>query len=449
MAHRRYREMCVLASTGQLGGAQMCELNDHIAGCLACRKFLESAAQASVQLMPLLAESRAPAADIAPPEGMRARFLARLAAEELSGESGGGLRPQPFVMQKPLGMAAEKPAEGEPRGVSAIWTESLPLGWRRAAALAAGVVLAVTGFYAGKHRATPALPLAALVDASRAPLAPGNGNAPAVDRFAVTHIDGADRVQQLEQQKAALEARLGELRIKLTAAAAQQRELSKKLADTLRQVATLASQGGENQQRLVREDQQAKNLVASLQDEVGKLRWQVEESKARLAMQQRESDGLKAMFAETQANLQRELNQKSAKSEIGELVAARNLHIIDVYDADNQGKRQRSFGRVFYIEGRSLVFYAYDLDDSRRLNARVVFHVWGEKAGMKATTHSLGILRNDDASRDRWAMTFDDPKVLQQINSVFVTAEAANKRYLQPHGKKVLYAYFGSQPNHP
>jgi len=134
---------------------------------------------------------------------------------------------------------------------------------------------------------------------------------------------------------------------------------------------------------------------------------------------------------------------------VGDLVAARNLHIVDVYDADPNGKRQRSFGRVFYIEGKSLVFYAYDLADSRRLNASVVFHVWGERAGVKETTHRLGILHNDDINQSRWAMTFDDPKVLSQINSVFVTAESASNRYDSPHGKKVLYAFFGSPPNHP
>jgi hypothetical protein len=46
-------------------------------------------------------------------------------------------------------------------------------------------------------------------------------------------------------------------------------------------------------------------------------------------------------------------------------------------------------------------------------------------------------------------MTFDDPNVLSQINSVFVTAETSNKHYDEPHGKKVLFAYFGSAPNHP
>jgi hypothetical protein len=46
-------------------------------------------------------------------------------------------------------------------------------------------------------------------------------------------------------------------------------------------------------------------------------------------------------------------------------------------------------------------------------------------------------------------VTFNNPNVLAQINSVFVTAEAANKQLDSPKGKKVLYAYFGSPANHP
>src|SRR6266852_3353355 len=79
--HGRYQEMCSLAATGQLGGPQMSELNDHIAQCESCRKFLESVAQVSIQVMPVLAEEHVPAAEAAP-QGMRTRFLSRLAAEE-------------------------------------------------------------------------------------------------------------------------------------------------------------------------------------------------------------------------------------------------------------------------------------------------------------------------------------------------------------------------------
>src|SRR5882672_10295442 len=76
--HGRYEEMCSLAATGQLGGPQMSELNEHIATCDSCRKFLESVAQVSIQVMPVLAEGRVSAADIAPPPGIRTRFLSRL-----------------------------------------------------------------------------------------------------------------------------------------------------------------------------------------------------------------------------------------------------------------------------------------------------------------------------------------------------------------------------------
>src|ERR1700691_4344805 len=76
-SHRRYQEICVLAITGQLGGADMSELDQHIAHCEACRRFLESTAQA----MSMLADGRMPKAKIIPPVGIRARFLSRVAAE--------------------------------------------------------------------------------------------------------------------------------------------------------------------------------------------------------------------------------------------------------------------------------------------------------------------------------------------------------------------------------
>src|SRR5216683_8401291 len=99
-SHRRYREMCVLAATAQLGGKEMSELNAHISTCDSCREFLRSLGQVSVQVMPLLAENGAPAADIVPPEGVRERFLSRIASEELVKEMIGGPRPHAFPLKK-------------------------------------------------------------------------------------------------------------------------------------------------------------------------------------------------------------------------------------------------------------------------------------------------------------------------------------------------------------
>jgi hypothetical protein len=62
-------------------------------------------------------------------------------------------------------------------------------------------------------------------------------------------------------------------------------------------------------------------------------------------------------------------------------VVARNLHIIDVHDRDGNGKNQRAFGRIFYTEGKPLIFHTYDLADTRKLDAKVSFYVGGERLG--------------------------------------------------------------------
>jgi hypothetical protein len=130
-------------------------------------------------------------------------------------------------------------------------------------------------------------------------------------------------------------------------------------------------------------------------------------------------------------------------------VVARNLHIIDVHDRDGDGKSQRAFGRIFYTEGKSLIFYAYDLGDPRKVDAKVSFHVWGGRLGADKPIESLGIFHNDDASDGRWVLTFDDPHVLAQINSVFVTIESSRKAIREPGGRRILFAFLGEKPNHP
>ena len=132
-----------------------------------------------------------------------------------------------------------------------------------------------------------------------------------------------------------------------------------------------------------------------------------------------------------------------------ELVVARNLHIIDVHDRDGDGKNQRAFGRIFYTEGKSLIFYAYDLADPRKVDAKVSFYVWGEHLGAEKPIRSLGIFHNDDVSDGRWVLTFDDPHVLAQIDSVFVTVESSKKAIKEPGGRKILFAFLGDKPNHP
>lgn len=194
---------------------------------------------------------------------------------------------------------------------------------------------------------------------------------------------------------------------------------------------------------------EANDELESLRKERDALRQKLAEKETLLALRERRTQEIENELQAARNGMQAEYNQRVAKGQLSELVTARNLHIVDVYDADGGGNRKTSFGRVFYVEGKSLLFYAYDLQDSRHAKANIVFHVWGGRAGAKEVTHSLGLLRNEDASPGLWTMTFDDSAVLAQINSVFVTAESAGRRDDTPHGKRILYAYIGNPPNHP
>ena len=59
------------------------------------------------------------------------------------------------------------------------------------------------------------------------------------------------------------------------------------------------------------------------------------------------------------AERERTLTEVSSSSEMRDVIASRNLHIVDVADVANSGV-QKPFGRIFYTEGKSLIFYAYD-----------------------------------------------------------------------------------------
>jgi hypothetical protein len=139
----------------------------------------------------------------------------------------------------------------------------------------------------------------------------------------------------------------------------------------------------------------------------------------------------------------RERKIQVADVDIRELMGARSLHIVDVFDVDGKGNTQRPFGRVFYTEGKSLLFYAFDLKNGS------TFQAWGQQEAREELARSLGIFQLDDQKQNRWVLKFDDPKVLAEINSVFVTAEPPGGS-VKPNRRKMLYANLNATPpNHP
>jgi septal ring factor EnvC (AmiA/AmiB activator) len=189
--------------------------------------------------------------------------------------------------------------------------------------------------------------------------------------------------------------------------------------------------------------------IAQLEAELEKSGSDRNASDVALALKDIELHELRKQVADQTEALGQQQEFVPKAGDVRELVVARNLHIIDVHDRDGDGKNQRAFGRIFYTEGKSLIFYAYDLADPRKIDAKVSFHVWGERLGAEKPIRSLGIFHNDDVSDGRWVLTFDDPHVLAQINSVFVTVESSRKATREPGGRRILFAFLGDKPNHP
>jgi len=197
------------------------------------------------------------------------------------------------------------------------------------------------------------------------------------------------------------------------------------------------------------ESHRTQSLLAAKLEDLSRIETaKVNDSNTLVALRYQVQD-LTEKLNDQKQSLDRERQLLASGRDIRDIIGARNLHIIDVYDTDPEGRTKASFARAFYTEGKSLIFYAYDLPAKRTEEGKFVYAAWGEKNGDKKKVRNLGILLSDDKSQKRWVLNFSDPKVLAEIDSVFVTLERVGKDGDGPSGKRLLTAYLASQPNHP
>jgi hypothetical protein len=147
-------------------------------------------------------------------------------------------------------------------------------------------------------------------------------------------------------------------------------------------------------------------------------------------------------------SIERDRRLLVADLDIRNLMGARNLRIIDIFDADSKGRTRKPFGRVFFTEGKSLIFYAFDLPTDRPGLESAAYQVWGYEGSLQRGVRSLGIFYQDDQKASRWVLKFDDPETLAEIDSVFVTIEPPGGSK-KPTGKQLLAAYLKASLNHP
>ncbi|WP_353072012.1 hypothetical protein [Tunturiibacter gelidiferens] len=251
-----------------------------------------------------------------------------------------------------------------------------------------------------------------------------------------------------EQQQA---AKITELRHQLQTSLSDVVRLEGQKSSLEDELARRNTDLGRNSQDRIELERQlalAQSTAQSLQDKLSL-------STSRSSQETTQSQTLQAQVEELSASL-RKKDQDLAQNEdllqhdrdIRNLIGARDLYIAEIYDVAKTGKTQKPFGRVFYTRGKSLVFYAYDLDQQPGVKLASTFQAWGRKGIDQQHDINLGIFYQDDQNKKRWVLKSDDNATLSQLDAVFVTVEPHGESS-KPSGEPLLFTYLRLTPNHP
>jgi hypothetical protein len=430
--HQKFQEMAALAQGRELSLSEEVELERHLRQCAPCRAIYDEYSALSTEGMAFLAAAggHVPESEIWDHRPTRHRLVSRL--EHL--EKIGSIEPL-----APIRLVSN---QSEPvRPFSAWIARRRRVAMAMAACLVFGVAMAAyhLGGRLGEQRARH---LSSIV-------APAQMQELAAEKKSADDLFASqtEHITELQKQISSNQRDLSALRTALKAAeerAAQLSAASSKEEAQFRQVSeerdTLAAQ--------VREAEKAYQL---LQAEFTNLRAEHDRALLHTASLQSKVDELSTTTSDQDRRLKDDEQYLSSDRDIRELMGARKLYIADVFDVDSGSRTRKAFGRVFYTQNKSLIFYAFDLDRQPGVKNASAFQVWGQRdgeLGPKSHPMNLGILYMDSESNRRWVLRWDDPKELAEIDAVFVTVEPHGGSQ-KPTGKPFLYALLRKEANHP
>lgn len=433
--HDEFLELCALSTAGQLSEEEQNRLQDHLAVCSDCREALRQYESVVEDAIPTIGAGQSTEMDPGP--GWSQSKAEKAFFERLSKE---GERQSASTAEKnPVPVAFRRVLPATPEST-----------WRHVWMLyAAGVLLFVTlcfsAYRIGVSRGTDLArsrsqspPVPSLAETKNVASLEEQLSDTAYEReLARDQIIARDKSvaslrRQLQRQAleiARMKAAQGRLEANLQSDEAGRQDLVQQRADLLRklEVAQSESQAMQHQvdlltQQSLRETAQANSLSTRVDD-------------------------LTHLLQDRDAALNQRDELLAHDRDIRELIGARNLYITEVYDTDEKGATRKPYGRVFYTKEKSLVFYAYDLDQQGGERSRT-FQAWGRRGPDWKQAVNLGIFYEDNASKKRWVLKSQDPKTLAQIDAVFITVEPHGGSD-KPSGKPLLFAYFNTTPNHP
>jgi predicted nucleic acid-binding Zn-ribbon protein len=425
--HEEFLELCALATSGSLNEAEGKKLREHLATCSECREAIKEFDAVVDGMIPELTPELRGDIPLDPSfsqEEAEASFQKRLTDEKEREQSGVEAGSSRALLVAHRSHSFRRYFERYE-----IW---LPL-------LASTVLCVTFGILSYRTGRNHGIELARLEQRSK-PAEAVLANAPAQPNTGFHDAELAGRDAALSDLRREIAQKSSELE-KLKALASSQQLALRTSTDDKSSVTEerdrLLEQVSADQETLRATQERLKNLERERSEYVIHTA-SLETSVAELSRSLRERERL--------ATEQQDLLAKDR--DIRELVGARDLYITEIYDVARNGDTRKAAGRVFYTKGKSLIFYAYDLNENPGVKDASTFEAWGQRGPDWRQASKLGIFYEDSTLKKRWVVKSNDRKTLDQIDAVFITVEP-NGGSERPTGKPLLFAYLKVAPNHP
>jgi hypothetical protein len=435
--HDEFLELCAVSTSGELSEQEKTKLETHLAGCAECRRALQEFEAAVDVGVPFLASKLSPVLSVDSSEPFTSRQSKSEPAVSLdptatsrTHATDAGVASD--VVQRGFAFAQRNGHGHTKVNWNFVW---LPF----AASILLTVALGIYSYRMGRSRSVEVT--------QKTPSTPDTQ----IEALEQQMSDSGHERNDLQTELAERDRVISDLRHQVQMQSASLDEMKSAQADLEK---SLGNSEAEKQQSTQDRSALLEKLDAE-QAALQKTQTQLDSLERQRTQDEARADSLTAQVNDLHAQL-REREQTLSKREdllahdrdVRELMGARELHIAELYSVARDGVTQKPYGRVFYTKGKSLIFYAYDLDQQAGPRNARTFQAWGQRGPDRREALNLGIFYEDNAAKKRWIVKCDDPKTLEQIHAVFVTVEPKGGSD-KPSGSPLLFTDLQIEPNHP
>jgi len=350
--------LCAASTAGELSAEEERKLEEHFAACASCRRARHEFESAVQRAVPALADdlsSPSEGPDLAwSVEHAEAAFFRRLESEQHTLPSGQG--------------AIEEP-ESEPAGRRFTYRPSrIPWNelWMPVAACALlAIALGIVTYRSGLKRGADSAQKQTVATAQSATSLEDQISDFGYERAQLLAKLAADdrAIKDLKQEVAEQNAEIKQFKPTHDSASARTQSGTQPAASVAagnsRRDAELAA---------------AQTNLLQLQAKVDALSQEREDAAQHVLVLEAKVDELTQRVRDREQALDQDQGEVAKQSEllekdrdIRELMGARELYIAEVHDVGGNGHADKTYGRIFYTKGKSLIFYAYDLDQEADL----------------------------------------------------------------------------------